>query len=116
MFEQNTYLEDIKDFHKIDVAKATELISINDLVIIYIGRETCPFCRKFVKTLSQIVSEISIPIYYIDSSDVFDSNIADFREEYNVVTVPGFLVSKNGEVTVRCDSSTPKNELLAMIQ
>jgi len=116
MFDQNTYLEDTKSFNKIDVLKAKELLTTKNLVVIYIGRETCPFCRKFAKTLSQIVSEINTPIYYIDSSDVFDTDISDFREQYNVVTVPGFVVSKNGEVTVRCDSSTPKSELLAMIQ
>lgn len=116
MFEQNTYLEDTKSFHPIDVAKATELLANNDLVVIYIGRESCPFCRKFVKTLSLIVSKIDTPIYYINSDDIFNTELGDFREQYQIVTVPGFMVCKNGEITVRCDSSTPAHELLEMIQ
>ena len=42
--------------------------------------------------------------------------IASFREKYNIVTVPGFIVNKNGDIEVRCDSSTPEDEILEMIK
>lgn len=116
MFEQNTYPEDIKQFNQISAAEAGELLSTEDLAVVYIGRETCPYCRKFAKKLSRLASQMNTKIYYVDSSNPLDAEINDFREKYDIVTVPGFVVSKNGKITVRCDSSTPENELLDMVQ
>ncbi len=116
MFTQDTYQENIKSFNKILTAEAEALIGAQDLTVIYIGRETCPFCRKFAKKLSGLASQIDATIYYVDSSNHLDTGINDFREAYDIVTVPGFIVSKNGEITVRCDSSTPEEEILAMLK
>ena len=116
MFTQNTYQEDIKPFNKILTAEAETLLVAQDLTVIYIGRETCPFCRKFAKKLSGLAPKIDATIYYIDSSNPLDTGINDFREAYDIVTVPGFIVSKKGKITVRCDSSTPEEEILAILK
>lgn len=55
-------------------------------------------------------------IYYIDSENPLDSGIDSFREEYNIRTVPGFVVKNNGKVDVRCDSSLPEDEILDMLK
>lgn len=115
MFE-NTYDEDIKAFEKISSSKADELLENAELAVIYIGRGSCPYCRKFAKKLSSLSNEISSTIYYIDSEDFSDDNIEDFREKYSIITVPGFIVGKNGVIDVRCDSSTPEEEILEMIK
>ena len=44
-----------------------------------------------------------------------DNNLKAFREKYNIVTVPGFIVNKSGKIEVKCDSSTPEDEILKMI-
>ena len=116
MFTQDTYQEDIKSFNKILTVEAEALLAAQDLTVIYIGRETCPFCRKFAKKLSGLASQIDSTIYYVDRSNPLDTGINDFREAYDIITVPGFIVSKNGEITVRCDSSTPEEEILAMLK
>lgn len=116
MFGHNTYDEDVKPFKKILVADAEQLLSTEDLVVIYIGRSTCPFCCRFVKTLNGLASKINTPIYYIESDNPLDAEISDFRAQYDIVTVPGFLVMKNKEVKVLCDSSTPESELLDMLK
>ena len=69
-----------------------------------------------IKKLCDLVNEINTIIYYIDSSNSSDNYINSFREKYNIVTVPGFIVGKNGDIQVRCDSSTPEEEILEMIQ
>ncbi|MGL4990521.1 MAG: thiol reductase thioredoxin [Sarcina sp.] len=115
MFE-NTYDEDIHKFEKISSSKGDELLENEELAIIYIGRGSCPYCRRFAKKLSALSNEINSTIYYIDSEDFSDDNIEDFREKYSIITVPGFIVGKNGVIDVRCDSSTPEEELLEMIK
>lgn len=116
MFLENTYAEDIKAFQKISSTEADKLISDEDIAVFFVGRSTCPFCRKFAKKLSGLANKIDTIIYYVESDDVSDNEISSFREKYNIVTVPGFIVSKNGNVEVHCDSSLPREEILATVK
>lgn len=114
MFGKDTYEEDIKAFEKIDSTKADTILSNENKAVVYIGRGTCPFCRKFAKKLSGLVDKIDTTIYYVDSEDFSDNGIDSFRAKYNIVTVPGFIVHKNGETEVRCDSSLSEDEILKL--
>ena len=116
MFEKDSYEEDVKLFEKVISTQADELLSNEDLAAIYIGRGTCPFCRKFAKKLSSLTNKINITIYYVDSDNYSDNLINTFREKYNIVTVPGFIVSKNREIEVRCDSSITEDEILDLLK
>ena len=116
MFNENTYEEDIVLFKKVLSSQADQLLSNNSFTIIYIGRSTCPFCRKFAKKLNSLMNDIDSTIYYVESDNTYDVEIQAFRDKYNILTVPGFIVNKNGNITVRCDSSTPEKELLDMIK
>ncbi|WP_238948614.1 thiol reductase thioredoxin [Clostridium sp. YIM B02569] len=116
MFEEDNYEENVKLFEKVISTQAEELLSNEDLAVIYIGRATCPFCRKFTKKLSALTNKINTTIYYVDSSNFSDNLIDSFREKYNIVTVPGFIVSKNREIEVRCDSSITENEILDLLK
>ena len=116
MTGEYSYKEDVSLFTKILSEEADKLLSNENLAVIYIGRETCPYCRKFAKKLSGLVNEINTTIYYVDSNNLSDDEIQSFREKYNIATVPGFIVSKNGNIEVRCDSSTPENQILEMIR
>ncbi len=116
MFEKDTYKENIKSFKIVESKDADKLLESENLSVVYIGRETCPFCRKFAKKLSSLTNKINTDIYYVNSDNLSDNEVKSFREKYNVLTVPGFIVSKNKEVKVRCDSSTPEDEILNMIK
>lgn len=116
MFEKDTYIEDVKLFEKVLSTQANELLSTKELAVVYIGRGTCPFCRKFAKKLSGLANEINTTIYYVDSQNSSDDGLNSFRDQYNIVTVPGFIISKKGEIEVRCDSSLPEDEILNMLK
>lgn len=116
MFGNDIYEEDIKLFEKVLSTQADNLLSNEDLAIVYIGRGTCPFCRKFAKKLSGLANKINTTIYYVDSENFSDNGINSFREQYNIVTVPGFIVSKNRKIEVRCDSSISEDEILDMLK
>lgn len=115
MFDNDTYEEHVMAFRKINSTKAQELLSNGELVAVYVGRETCPYCRKFAKKLSDLKKDIKGTIYYVDSSNSSDYELNEFRDKYRIRTVPGFVVSKNKEVEVRCDSSMPEDEILDML-
>lgn len=117
MNEIQTYLEQIKAFEEISPAKGTQLLE-QEGTIIYIGRKTCPYCRRFVNKLSKVVQEKQYHVYLIDSeSEVYDFNeIQAFRQQFNIPTVPGFLVKKPSGVVVRCDSSMTEEEIIQMVE
>ena len=116
MSDEYSYKEDVSLFTKILSEEVDKLLSNENLVVVYIGRETCPYCRKFAKKLSGLVSEINTTIYYVDSDNSSDNGLKSFREKYNIVTVPGFIVSKNREIEVRCDSSITEDEILDLLK
>ena len=116
MFGNNKYEEDVKSFEKVLSSQADKLLSHEDKAVVYIGRATCPFCRKFASKLSSLTDQINTTIYYVNSEDYSDSNLKEFRHKYNIITVPGFIVHKNGEIEVRCDSSLPESEILDLIK
>lgn len=116
MFNRSVYEENIKSFKKVLSTEANKLLTSEDFTIVYIGRGTCPFCLKFAKKLSGLVDKIDTTIYYIDTNNLSDTSIESFREQYNIVTVPGFIVYKNKKLQVRCDSSIPEGELLDMLK
>lgn len=116
MFGEDTYKEDVQSFKQILSTEAAKLLAEEELAVIYLGRETCPYCRKFVKKLSPLANKLNTTIYYVNSADFSDNGISSFREKYQVVTVPGFIVSKRGKTEVRCDSSMSEDEIISMIK
>ena len=115
MFDKDTYKKDVNLFKKINSDEAEKLLDGDGTIVVYIGKEECPYCRKFVKKLSSLINDINAPIYYVDSINHNDTNISSFRNKYNIATVPGFIVSKNEDLKVRCDSSLPESEILELI-
>lgn len=116
MFGKDIYEEDVNLFERVLATQADKLLSSEDLAIVYIGRGTCPFCCKFAKKLSKLANKINTTIYYVDSDNFSDTGINSFREQYNILTVPGFIVSKNREIEVRCDSSISEDKILDMLK
>lgn len=116
MLGEDTYKEDIKSFKQIHSTEADKLLSSEKLTVVYIGRETCPYCRKFAKKLGNLYNKLNTVIYYVNSEDFSDNEISSFREKYHVVTVPGFIVSKNGKYEIRCDSSMSEDEIINMLK
>ncbi|MCD0022612.1 thiol reductase thioredoxin, partial [Streptococcus agalactiae] len=54
--------------------------------------------------------------FHLDSED-FDHWTAnkDFRNKYDIPTVPGLMVVKNGTIKVKCDSKMTKEEIREFI-
>lgn len=111
-----TYADNVAGFEKIDSAKAQQLVKGDGEAVIYIGKEECPYCRKFVVKLDKVAKETGAHIYHVNSVEESDlEGIAAFRKEYDIPTVPGFIY-KNGEtLRVKCDSSMPEEEIKAFM-
>lgn len=112
------YQKEVQVFEKITPAEADELLEARTGKIVYIGFDSCPYCRKFVHTLSPLAEEKGLSVYYVDAKDADHSEaIQEFRGKYTVKTVPGLLYSsKMTELIVKTDSSLTASEILTIIE
>jgi len=127
------FLENIKDLEVTTVARAQEALDKKETATFFVGRKTCPYCRKFAGTLAGVVAETKAHIYFINSEEPSQLNelqefrsrygiinseepsqlneLQEFRSRYGIPTVPGFVHIADGQIKVRCDSSMSAQEI-----
>lgn len=112
-----TYEEIVAKFDQIDSATARDLVKRGDEAVIYIGKSVCPFCQLFVPKLEKVAQETGTHIYHVNSVEKSDmEGIMDFRNEYDIPTVPGLIFTKGDKVNIKCDSSMSEEEIKAFIK
>lgn len=114
----DTFLEQVEAFTEVTPEEADELLTAKEGNIVFIGRETCPYSRRFAGTLTDVVNEYDLDINFLHSKKPdYEDEIQEFRDKYNVPTVPGFLYSsESAGILVKCDSSMNAEEILEMIE
>ena len=106
------FAQDIKVLEMTTVNRARKAIANKETAAFFIGRKTCPYCRKFATTLASVVAETQAHIFFINSEEPSElEELQAFRSEYGIPTVPGFLHTENSQVAVRCDSSMTADEI-----
>lgn len=107
-----SYEENVAGFEKIDSAKAFELVKGDGEAVIYVGKSVCPFCQLFVEKLRKVAEETNTTVYYVNSIEESDmTGVSDFRKEYNIPTVPGFIYTNGDTMNVKCESSMSEEEI-----
>ncbi|MEY8292834.1 conjugal transfer protein TraF [Carnobacteriaceae bacterium 52-44] len=116
--EIDQYLGEVKAFKETRPEEAEELLEAKEGNIVYIGRETCPYCRRFVKTLSPLSEEYNLTVHYVHAQHPeYEEQVDELRDKYDVPTVPGLLYSsESAGVVVKCDSSLESEEILEIIE
>jgi len=116
--EIDQYLGEVKPFNETTPEEAEELLEAKEGNIVYIGRETCPYCRRFVEKLSPLAQEYDLEINYVHSEHPeYEERVDELRDKYDVPTVPGLLYSSSSkELTVKCDSSMDPEEILEFVE
>lgn len=118
MFFDNTFNDDIKDFKPISPKDATQILAAKDGAILFLGRDTCPYCRRFAPKLAKVANEENWTVHFLHTQSPAYSpqEIAELRAKYDVPTVPGLLHAKTDGVQVRCDSSMTVEEIKEFIE
>lgn len=106
-----------QNFNPVTPAEANKLIEAEEGHIIFVGRETCPYCRKFIVALSEAAGEANLVINYLHAEKAdYIEETKKLRETYDVKTVPGLIFSDEDGVQVVCDSSLSKEEILKFVK
>lgn len=111
--EQYYQLLDNSNAVQITDLKLKELESSNQEFVLFIGRPSCQYCRKFVPKLEKANRKIRQKIYYIDSQRYLNSYLSEFRQKYSVKFVPTLIKIKDKHITAKTKngSKTTINEI-----
>lgn len=116
--EIDQYLGEVKVFKETTPEEAEKLLEAKDGNIVYIGRETCPYCRRFVKKLSTLAKEHDLEVHYVHAQHPeYEEQVNELRDKYDVPTIPGLLYSsETAGIVVKCDSSLEPEEILEIVE
>lgn len=116
--EIDQYLGEVKVFKETTPEEAEKLLEAKDGNIVYIGRETCPYCRRFVKKLSPLAKEHDLEVHYVHAQHPeYEEQVNELRDKYDVPTIPGLLYSsETAGIVVKCDSSLEPEEILEIVE
>lgn len=63
----DSYKEAMTYVKKIHLSEVQEKIAKKEDFILYIGRESCPFCQKFAPKLAVAIQKTNQTVYYLDN-------------------------------------------------
>ncbi|VGQ65273.1 bacteriocin transporter [Streptococcus pyogenes] len=111
-----TFEEIVANFIPSSVAEVTSAIASGKDMIVFLGRSSCPYCRRFAPKLAQVATDNQKDVYFVDSENAADAaELAAFCENYQLVTVPALLVSYDQHQRAVCDSSLTPDDILAFL-
>ncbi|VTS17523.1 bacterocin transport accessory protein [Streptococcus porcinus] len=111
------YQEAVRHFTEVTIDQVTDRINQKEKIILYIGRETCPYCRLFVPKLAQVSQDGGYEVSYLPSDNLVDfAAIQDFRARNHITTVPALLVASAERIEVVCDSSLSLDAIQSFIE
>ncbi|MFS9247488.1 thioredoxin domain-containing protein [Streptococcus sp. HMSC072G04] len=81
---------------KIHLSEVQEKIDNKEDFLLYIGRESCPYCQKFAPKLAVAIQKTNQTVYYLDNDSKERKDITAFAHDMNIKTVPNLSSFKKG--------------------
>lgn len=114
-----SYKEIVKTFETIKLNEFNKKIAEKEEFLVYIGRETCPHCQKFVPMLHDITQKQKVDIVYIESDklDLESDEFKSFQTQYKIESVPFMMaITENGKSYETLNDTENKKELSEFIK
>ena len=107
MYRTSEYVQATRHFVQLDNSTIQNEMDTQKKQIrfIYVGRETCPYCREFAPKLRKAARSINATVYYIDTENKTDE-LAKFAEQYHIDSIPTLLVFKDGQLQETLSNSS----------
>ena len=107
IYRTTEYVQATRHFVELDNTRIQENMKDlkRQLRFVYVGRETCPYCREFAPKLKEAAKSINATIYYIDTENKTDE-LTKFAEQYHIDSIPTLLVFKDGQLQETLSNSS----------
>ncbi|HEL0621719.1 conjugal transfer protein TraF [Streptococcus equi subsp. zooepidemicus] len=115
--ETMTFAKSIAAFRQVEISEVVTRLAAGEDITVFLGRATCPYCRRFAPKLAKVARQEHKDIFFVDSEN--STELADlqvFRERYGLATVPALLISRHQEIKAVCDSSLTEEAILAFLE
>lgn len=89
-----------------------EVLNSRDVVLVDFFATWCGPCKMMAPVLDEIAEEY--PQYKICKVNVDEEQ--ELAEQYNVMSIPTFIVFKNGNVVNQTLGAKPKNQIIEMLK
>lgn len=100
------YRKNISVTEKIRPKNFEKLIKNKNEVIVYFGRETCPYCREFSYELNKEIKASNNKVYYIETDkNNTNKEINKLRDRYEIEYIPSVLKIQ-GDSIITFDEDT----------
>ncbi|MGX7108441.1 thioredoxin fold domain-containing protein [Facklamia miroungae] len=110
----NDFNEAVQHFNRIDSQEAKQLIEAREGNLVFVGRETCPYCRLFVGKLAEAAVTADLTVNFLHSQDSQDlKGTQAFRDQYELKTVPSLVFSDQNRIATVSDSAMTVEEIIA---
>lgn len=81
----------------IRLAQLREKLANKETFYAYIGRPTCPHCRKFEPKLQEAIKRTQVPVFYLNTDEEDSAEASHFVDSQGITTVPHLTYYKEGE-------------------
>ncbi len=89
---EESYGDIVATFQAATLEEATAKMESGDEFYLYIGRENCPSCKKFVPILKKIRDEKNFTVLYVDEN-LKDPGFPEYIEKYQLEYIPVLMKS-----------------------
>ena len=96
---EDEYIQNVDKFNKLNMKEIYSKFENKETFVLYLGRKTCPHCRKFSPILREfnVLYGNKINYYDIESPDL-DKDAKVFLSKLQIPGVPAVLYVKEGKV------------------
>ena len=96
---EDEYLQNVNRFNKLNMKEIYSKFENKETFVLYLGRKTCPHCRKFSPILKEfnVLYGNKLSYYDIESPDL-DKDAKVFLSKLHIPGVPAVLYVKEGKV------------------
>lgn len=106
------YANAVESFIGLTVGEVSSKISAGEEFLLFVGRPTCEWCRKLAPSLQEVSESRGMTVFYLDSTDTeTDSDLANFRNLYDIPTVPAVILFKADGSIIKLDIDPKSNNM-----
>ena len=86
------FAKDVSQFVETTAEKVEALIGEGKEVVLFVGRPTCPYCRRFAPKINEVREALGKEMYFINSErQSLTKRLAAFRAKYNYANSTWFI-------------------------